>query len=411
MLVAAAEPHALPFVQFLIALIAILAGAKLFGELSQRLGQPAVLGEILAGLILGPYALGFVPEHEIIHLLAEVGVLILLFEIGLELNLQDLLKVGNRALLVALVGVALPYAGGHLFAAALGYEGLVPIVIGAALTATSVGITARVLSDLGKLDSTAARIILGAAVVDDILGIILLSVVQVLGEEGSVSVLLVGKSLFLGFGFLVAAMLAGRWLAPLFLRLIDSARVRGVLIVGALVFAFVLSVLADLSGSAPLIGALAGGLLLARTHRRDVIEHQVRPIADFFTPIFFVGVGAAVNLNVLTPFDPANWPVLILGAGLTAIAIVGKLAAGWPAPVGSRLAVGVGMVPRGEVGLVFAGMGRRIGVLDEGLFAAVVMTVLVSTVIVPPLLRYLMAPGKADSSAAPKTEPGEPGQA
>jgi Kef-type K+ transport system membrane component KefB len=385
-----AVPESLPLVTFLVAIISILAGAKVFGEIAQRLGQPAVLGEIVAGLLLGPYALGLVPDHEVIHLLAEVGVLILLFEIGLELDLADLLRVGHRAVLVALVGVALPYLGGHLFATLLGYGGLVPVVLGAALTATSVGITARVLADLGKLDSTAARIILGAAVLDDILGIVLLSVVHVLGEQGSVSFALVAWSLFTSFGFLIAAMLAGRWLAPMFVRFIDRARVRGVLIVGALVFALLLAVLASLSGSAPLIGALAGGMLLARTHRREVIEERVRPIADFFTPIFFVGVGAAVNLAVLTPFDPANWPILGLGAGLTAIAILGKLAAGLPATPGSRLAVGVGMIPRGEVGLVFAGMGRATGVLNPGLFAALVFTVLVSTVIVPPLLRQVL---------------------
>lgn len=399
--IAVADAGSLPLVSFLLALVGILVGAKLLGELAQRLGQPAVLGEIVAGLVLGPYALGIVPDHEVIHLLAEIGVLVLLFEIGLELDLGGLLRVGRRALAVAVVGVVTPYLGGHLFAALLGYSGLVPVVLGAALTATSVGITARVLADLGKLDSTAARIILGAAVIDDILGIVILSVVQVLGAKGSAAFGLVAWSLFTSVGFLVVALVAGRWLAPLFIRFIDRARVRGVLIVGSIVFALLLAVLASVSGSAPLIGALAAGLLLGRTHRREVIEDRIRPIADFFTPIFFVGVGAAVNLALLTPFDPANWPILLLGAGLTAIAVVGKMASGLASSAGSRLAVGIGMVPRGEVGLVFAGMGRATGVLDPGLFAALVFTVLVTTVITPPFLRVVMGgpapPGPAKS--------------
>ncbi len=390
---AVAEPSTLSLVSFLVALAAILAGAKIAGEVAQRLGQPAVLGEILAGIALGPHALGVIPEHEIFHLLGEVGVLLLLLEIGLGLDLENLLRVGRQAVLVALVGVVLPYVGGHLIALWLGYSGLVPIVLGAALTATSVGITARVLADLGQLDTTAARVILGAAVVDDIVGIVLLSVVQVLGERGSVSFWVVAWSVFTGVGFLVVALVVGSRLAPHFIRLVDRAMVRGNLLIGALVFTLLLGILAAASGSAALIGALAGGLLLARTHRREVIEDRLRPVVDFFTPIFFVGVGAAMHLEVLTPFDPANWPLLLLGAGLTVVAIGGKMAAGWPAPRGSRLAVGVGMVPRGEVGLVFAGVGRAMGVLDEGLFAAVVLTVLVTTVLAPPLLRHVMGPG------------------
>jgi Kef-type K+ transport system membrane component KefB len=226
-------------------------------------------------------------------------------------------------------------------------------------------------------------------VIDDILGIVLLALVQTLGQEGSISVGVVAWSLIAAFGFLGVALFLGQWAAPALITLVDRARVRGMLITVAIAFAFTLGLLADLSGSAPLIGAMAAGMLLARTHRREVIEAQIRPIADLFTPIFFVSVGAGVNLALLTPFDPNNWSTLALAFGLIGIAIVGKLAAGLGTQKGNRLVVGVGMIPRGEVGLIFAGVGRSAGILNPALFGAVVAMVLVTTVIVPPLLRVV----------------------
>jgi len=407
----AAEPQSLTLVGFLVALLSILVGAKLLGELATRIGQPAVLGELVAGLLLGPHALGLVPDHAFLHLLAEFGVLLLLFEIGLETDLDQLLRAGRPALRVALAGVVLPYLGGHLFAAALGLEGLTPVIVGATLTATSVGITARVLSDLGRLSSVEANIILGAAVVDDILGIVILSLVERLGEAGRVSAGIVAWSLFAAFGFLAVALLAGRWLTPALVRLVDRMRARGSLIVYSLAFALALGALAAFSGSAPLIGALAAGLLLARTHRGHDIEQQIRPVADVFTPIFFVSVGAAVDLGRLSPLRLENHPTLALAAGLIVVAVAGKLAAGFLAGRVNRLVVGTGMVPRGEVGLIFAGVGLGTGALDGSLFGALVAVVLVTTFLAPPALRWLFQ-REAGSGRVPRPRvaDGPPGE-
>jgi Kef-type K+ transport system membrane component KefB len=361
------------------------------GEIATRLGQPAVLGEIVAGLVLGPHALNWVPDGPVIQLLAQVGVILLLFEIGLAADLSALLAVGLPALRVAFVGVAIPFLGGYLFAQALHLHGLAPIVLGATLTATSVGITARVLADLGKLDTQEARIILGAAVADDVLGVVILSLVQRLSETGRMSWSLLFVSLFSAVAFLVVALLLGRAAARFFVRLLHRARTRGALIVGAVSLALVLSILAARTGSAPLIGAMAAGVLLASTHRREEIERDVRPLVDFFTPVFFVSVGAAVDLTLLSPLRPENAPTLILALGLVAIAIVGKMTAGLVAGPVRKLIVGIGMIPRGEVGLLFAGIGRAAGVLDSSLFGAVVAVIVAADLLTPPLLQWSFA--------------------
>jgi len=387
--IALVGPPGLSLASFLVALAAILIGARVGGEIATRLGQPAVLGEIVAGLLLGPHALGLVPEHDVIRLLAEIGVLLLLFEIGLSTDLPAMLRVGSAALRVAVVGVALPFLGGYLFALALGTRDLVPVVLGATLTATSVAITARVLSDLGQLDSQEARIILGAAVIDDVIGVVILALVERMGDAGRLDVGPAIGALIIGIGFLVVAVAVGRLVAPALVRWVEGARTRGALLTLAVALALLLGLLAARTGSAALIGAMAAGLLLAGTPRRDDIEREVRPLVDFFAPIFFVTVGAAVNLELLSPLKAENAHTLALGAGLVLVAIAGKLASGLVAGRGVRgLVVGTGMIPRGEVGLLFAGVGRTTGVLDDALFGAVVAVVLVTTLIAPPLLSW-----------------------
>lgn len=387
--IALVGPPGLSLASFLVALAAILIGARVGGEIATRLGQPAVMGEIVAGLLLGPHALGLVPDHDVIRLLAEIGVLLLLFEIGLSTNLPAMLRVGGAALRVAVVGVALPFLGGYLFALALGTRDLVPVVLGATLTATSVGITARVLSDLGQLDSQEARIILGAAVIDDVIGVVILALVERMGDAGRLDVGPAIGALIIGIGFLVVAVAVGRLVAPALVRWVEGARTRGALLTLAVALALLLGLLAARTGSAALIGAMAAGLLLAGTPRRDDIEREVRPLVDFFAPIFFVTVGAAVNLELLSPLKAENAHTLGLGAGLVLVAIAGKLASGLVAGRGVRgLVVGTGMIPRGEVGLLFAGVGRTTGVLDDALFGAVVAVVLVTTLIAPPLLSW-----------------------
>jgi Kef-type K+ transport system membrane component KefB len=400
----AAAAEGVNVARFFLVLAAILAAAKLLGEAAERIGQPAVLGELLAGVLLGGSVLGIVPaggaEAELIHVLAELGVLLLLFEIGLETDLREMFRVGPAALAVALVGIVLPFALGYGYwryapHAASGSGDLVTaaIFIGATLTATSVGITARVLSDLGRMRTPEARIIIGAAVIDDVLGLVILSVVSGVAAGASVSLLGIGRTLAVAIGFLVVAVVVGRFLAPKLFDVIVRMRVRYVLVVASIAFALALAALAGLAGSALIIGAFAAGLILSGTNQFDTIEHEVRPVASIFTPIFFVSVGSSVNLALLNPSTPGARATLLMAGVLIVVAVVGKIAAGWAAPWTRfrRLVVGVGMVPRGEVGLIFADIGRRAGVLGEEVFGAVLLMVMVTTFIAPPALKALFA--------------------
>lgn len=374
-------------------LIVIFAAAKLFGFLAERIGQPAVLGELVGGVLIGVSVLGLVdPKEEVLHLLSEIGVLILLFEIGLESDLDDLLKVGWQSMLVGTVGIAVPFVLGYFLMTLIGYEGIRAVFIGATLTATSIGITARVLADLGKLETAAARVIIGAAVIDDILGLVILSVVQGLAATGEVSLLGVGKTTVLAIGFLAVAIVAGQIAAPWLLRAVRAIDIRGGLLLASVSLAMLFAVLADRVGSATIIGAFAAGLVLAKTEDRHPIEKEVKPLADFFVPIFFVTIGAAVNVGVFNPFDPARRGALAIAGLLILAAIAGKLASGLvvkPTEPRQRLAVGVGMVPRGEVGLVFAGVGLSAGVVTQEMYAAVVAMVIVTTFLAPPLLKVI----------------------
>ncbi len=381
------------FYELLFDLLVIFAAAKVAGYLAQRIGQPAVLGELIAGVLVGVSVLGLIdPGIEVLHLLAEIGVLILLFEIGLESDLDDLLEVGWQSALVGLVGIAVPFALGYLVMSWLGYEGVKAVFIGAALTATSIGITARVLSDLGQMHTAAAKIIIGAAVIDDILGLVILSVVQGLAETGEVSVVGIAKTTALALGFLVVAILVGQLAAPRLLKIVRQVDVRGGLLLFAVGLAMLFAFLAHEVGSATIIGAFAAGLVLAKTEDRHPIEERVKPLADFFVPIFFVTIGAAVDVGVFNPFDAGNRPVVGMAALLIACAVAGKLASGLvirPREPRQRLAVGVGMVPRGEVGLVFAGVGRQAGVVSDEVYAAVVAMVIATTFLAPPLLKVI----------------------
>jgi Kef-type K+ transport system membrane component KefB len=394
-------------------LATLLVSAKLLGEIAERFGQPAVLGELLAGVLLGSSVLGIVPtqgsEAAIIHVLAELGVVLLLFEIGLETDLKEMFRVGGASLSVAAVGVAVPFAFGFAYwayaphAAAGGADlTMSAIFIGATLTATSVGITARVLSDLGQMHTSEARIIIGAAIIDDVLGLMILSVVSGMAAGASVSLSDVLRVFAVAVGFLVIAVLVGRFAAPRLFDLVVRMRVRYVLLVFAIAFALGLSAAAALVGSALIIGAFAAGLILSGTNQFDTIEREVRPVASVFTPIFFVSVGASVNLGLLNPAGTAGGGVLGVAAALTALAIAGKLAAGWAAPwlKFRRLVVGVGMVPRGEVGLIFADIGRRAGVLNEAVFGSVLLMIMVTTFVTPPALKVLFA-GRSSPRPAP----------
>lgn len=406
------EAGAFSVPHFLFVLATILIAAKIFGDLAERIGQPAVLGELVAGVILGGSLFGFIPEQglgaELIHVLAELGVIMLLFEIGLETDLKEMFQVGPSALAVAAVGIIVPFALGILYweiaAPPGGGSSLEPtaIFVGATLTATSVGITARVLSDLGRLGTREARIIIGAAVIDDVLGLVILSVVSGIAAGAAISLLGIIRTLAIAVAFLVIAVVAGRFLMPRVFNLVDRMRVRHVLVAFAVAFAFGLSGLAAIAGSALIIGAFAAGLVLSGTNQFDTIEREIRPVAAVLTPIFFVSVGASVNLRLFNPSDPGAGHLIGIAIALTVIAIIGKLVAGWAAPWRrfDRLVVGAGMIPRGEVGLIFADLGLRNGIFSSDLFSAVLLMVMATTFVAPPALKTLLARLPHDSAAA-----------
>jgi Kef-type K+ transport system membrane component KefB len=381
---------------FLVSIAVMLASAKIFSELAERIGQPAVLGELIAGIIIGQSLLNFIKPNETLYLLAEIGVIILLFEIGLGTDLREIIKVGHKSMLVALVGVVVPFAAGYFFCRAVGMSNTVAMFIGAALTATSIGITSRVISDIGELESVEARIVIGAAVVDDIIGLILLSVVSGLGLAQGISVLQVLKVVGLSVGFLVVTIFAGNYLVKFFIRIIDRMHVRGILVVSAVIFALLLAYAAKMVGTAVIIGSFAAGLLLARTHKAEVIENRLKPIADFFTPLFFVYMGATMNLRTLNPFNPQNLHMLLIFIGIIVIAIVGKLVSGYAVYKEDvrNTAIGIGMVPRGEVGLIFAEVGRRAGIIGDDFFAGIVLMVFITTLMTPSFLKMYMRPIK-----------------
>jgi Kef-type K+ transport system membrane component KefB len=394
MMLAAAVQHAegggMSVPEFLFLLVAILVSAKVLGELAERIGQPAVLGELLAGVLLGQSILGIVdPGVEMVHLLAEVGVILLLFQIGLETNLGQLLRVGTASSAVAVVGVALPFTAGYYVCTALGLDLLPSLVASAALTATSVGITARVLSDLGRLQEPESQIILGAAVIDDIVGLVILAVVAQIVAGAELTPASVGLTTLIAFGFVGAVVVIGRLVVPPAFDFLSRIGREETLATMAVALAFVICYLADLAGSALIIGAFAAGLTLSPTRHAKVIEHGVARLGMFFVPIFFVSVGAAVDVRTFV--DPQ---VVIVGSSLIAVAVVGKVLAGY-APFwykGRKLVIGVGMIPRGEVGLIFAQMGLTAGALTTGLFSAITMMVMVTTFMAPPLLKYLFPP-------------------
>ena len=373
----------------LLQILVILIAAKAAAELAERIKVPAVLGEIVAGVLIGPSALGLVaatgPGSGALRVLAEIGVILLLLEVGMEMNLGELGAVGRASLLVALAGIAVPFAVGAGAVVALGEPGRTAIFVGAALTATSVGITARVFGDLKALSSVESRTVLGAAVADDVLGLVILTVVVRLVTEGSVSLGLITETLALAVVFLVVTTAAGLTLAPrLFSGLRRFSRSPGTLVAVALAFTLAFAELAQLAKLAPIIGAFVAGLALGRGREGDRIARELRPVGHLFIPVFFLQIG--IDADLASMAKPA---VLGMAGVLLVAAVVGKLASvvGLVGSPGDRWLVGLGMLPRGEVGLIFAGIGLREGILGGDLYAALLLVVLATTLVTPPLLR------------------------
>lgn len=408
--------HADPVAFVALALAIILASAKLAGDLAERVGQPAVLGELLAGIVLGNLHLVGVSWIEpikadtTIDVLARLGVILLLFEVGLESTVRDMLRVGPRSLVVAVLGVAAPWALGYGVGAVMlpQHSIYAHVFLGAVLTATSVGITARVLRDLGRAQSAEARIILGAAVIDDVLGLVILamvaSIIAAADAGTALSIGALGGVLAKAVGFLFGALWLGLLLSPRIFRATARLRGQGVLLATALVFCFFMAWLASVIGLAPIVGAYAAGLILEQVHYRDFtdkgeheLEHLIRPIASFLVPVFFVLIGMRVDLSAL-----ARGEVLGLAALLSLAAILGKQICGLGglgAPL-DRLSIGIGMIPRGEVGLIFANIGLSLSirgepVIDHGIYSAVVIMVMLTTLVTPPLLQWSLGRSRA----------------
>ena len=380
--------HDADIVRLLLELLLILVSAKLFGEGAERLGQPAVMGELLGGVFLGSGLFAFFePNDPVLAVFSEIGVLLLLFETGLNSDLPRLLQSGPRALAVATTGVVAPFALGWGLMTALGRGGLEAVFIGATLTATSVGISARVLADMGRLAAQEAQLILGAAMVDDVLGLVILAAVQAAALGGS-AWSAAGRATVLSLAFLGAALWIGPRVASRLVVIARRMRVRGILVLSAIGFAFVMALASRWLGGALIVGAFTAGLLLARTEAGADMDREVRPVADLFVPVFFVMAGAKVDLGNFWAIVPGNQAVLWLTLALIAAAVAGKLLSGLAAPAPlRRLAIGAGMLPRGEVGLIFAQVGLAAGVLDQALYGAVVAMVLATTFLAPPLLK------------------------
>lgn len=441
--------HSSPVAPLLAGLVLILLTAKLGGDLFERLKMPAVLGELVVGIVIGNFALltgwqgleflkaprgetltsaleklannedaALTPEEHavltdparrspyqtgaVLRMLADIGVILLLFEVGLESTVAQMMSVGASSLLVAVLGVVAPmllgYAVGWWLIPEEGWQ--VHVFIGATLCATSVGITARVLRDLGRGRQREARIVLGAAVIDDVLGLIVLAVVSAVIQQGAVDPLGLLKIVGLAFGFLAGAILLGTWLfaRPLF-KAASYLNGHGLLVTAALVVCFGFSYLASVVQLAPIVGAFAAGLILERAHYRELgtkedreLEEALAPIAELLVPIFFVEMGMAVDLASFG--NPSVWA---LAAGITIMAVIGKqvCALGVLEPGLNRLAVGLGMIPRGEVGLIFADQGRKLvadgqPVVSSSTYSAVVVMVILTTMVTPPLLKWAL---------------------
>ncbi|MSP59928.1 MAG: cation:proton antiporter [Myxococcales bacterium] len=403
-----------------LALAIALALAKLLGEVFHRLRLPPVLGEIGAGILLGNLGhlisapslrgltgIGHSPE---IGLLAEIGAVMLLFQVGLESDARELIRAGMAATRVAVVGVIVPFVLGYLVVGWLRPDatGLVKAFVGAVLCATSVGITARVLKDLGRLDTAEARVILGAAVIDDVLGLVVLAVVLGMAGQAGPDPFTIGKLILLSTLFLGGGFVIGRLIAERLLRWTARGKVAGRSLVAALLLCFGAAEGAHAVGLAPIVGAFAAGLILDPLYERasvaageEEIRSRVEALGGFLIPLFFVHMGASCDLSLLGP------KTLLLAGALTAAAVVGKQATALVAGAGvDRWAIGFGMIPRGEVGLIVAYQGSVARVdgrplVDEATFAAVVMMVLLSTVLTPPLLAWRMK--RLPGSAPPPT--------
>jgi len=386
---------------FFFNLMVMLLTARVLAELAVRMRSPAVIGELLAGVLLGPSLLGWIEPVEAIRLLAEIGIILLLFEVGLETDVMRLVRTGARSIVVALGGFVLPFLFGYGVARWLfGLELLPSLFIGGTLTATSIGITVRVLTDLGRHRAEEGQVVLGAAVLDDVLGVVLLALLYEFSTGGGVSLANAGKVLVFVGAFFVIAPVAAKLMAVIIQRFEATTQIPGLIPTAIVSLVLFFAWLAHAVGAPELLGGFAAGLALSRrfflpfgiavraeTGFAERIEQQMRPIVHLFTPIFFVMVGLSLNLRVIDWGSPFIWAFSL---SLLGVAILGKMAAAFVigVPMPARWAVGMAMVPRGEVGLIFAELGRTSGILDAQLYAGMVIVIALTTLLPPFALKW-----------------------
>jgi Kef-type K+ transport system membrane component KefB len=400
---------------FFLKLLVILLSAKLFAEAFAWLRLPSVLGEVIAGILIGPSVLGIVAPEATLHLLAEVGILLLLFEVGLETDVAQLVRTGARSTLVAVTGVALPALGGWWVSSRLfGLETIPALFVGGTMVATSIGITVRVLKDLNRHRTVMARIVLGAAVLDDVIGVVVLAVLYDFSVTGKVSLAAAGRILLFICGFLLLAPVLAKLFVPVISKLAAASRTKGVIPTLVISLILGLAIVSHGVGAPEILGSFAAGIALARRfflplgaavehHSRELatrIEESMTPIIDLFVPVFFVMVGVSINFRVIDLSSGGFWG---FAGVLLAVAVVSKMGSGVWSPGGARekLATGLAMVPRGEVGLIFAEVGRRSRIFDDTVYAVTVFVVACTTLLTPLTLRFVLGDGRHDPEPPP----------
>jgi Kef-type K+ transport system membrane component KefB len=396
--------YALEVSEFFLKLLVILLSAKLFAEVFTRLSIPSVLGEVVAGLIIGPSVLGFISPDATLHLIAEIGILLLLFEVGLETDVGQLVKEGIRSTLVAVTGVVVPGALGFWVSYQWFGMPMIPsLFVGGTIVATSIGITVRVLKDLNRHNTRMARIVLGAAVLDDVIGVVVLAVLYDFAVKGTVSIPATVRILVFITAFLLLAPVLAKLFVPFMAKAASSSRTKGMIPTIIISLILGMAVISHKVGAPEILGSFAAGIALARrfflplgasidhySHQlAEKIEESMTPIIDLFVPVFFVMVGVSINLRAIDMTSGSFWA---FAGVLTIVAVLSKMASGIWAPGGGRekLSTGIAMVPRGEVGLIFAEVGKRSKIFDDAAYAVVVFVVALTTLLAPLAMRIIM---------------------
>lgn len=387
---------------FLLRLLGILIASRIFAEFAVRLKFPAVIGELLAGVALGPSLLGWIEPSQTFRLLAEIGIILLLFEVGLETDVMQLVRAGGKSIVVAISGFILPFLFGFVLCYwGFGLAMIVSLFVAGTITATSIGITLRVLSDLNRQHSHEAQVILGAAVIDDILGILLLALLYEFSVSGNIDFVESGKVLMFVVVFFVLAPAAAKLMSFIIQHFDKASDLPGLIPISIVSLVLFFAWLAHAIGAPELLGGFAAGLALSRRfflpfgmalHSNpdfnERVEKQMLPIINLFTPIFFVVVGLSLNLRHV---DWTSVFVYAFAGSMFLVAVIGKIAGSMflREPMHVRWAVGIAMVPRGEVGLIFAELGRVNGILVDDVYAATIIVIALTTLLPPFILRFL----------------------